>query len=219
MKILIISDLHLTPQFDLKKFLFLQEIIGKADQVIINGDFWEGLSCLFDDFVNSEWNQLFPLLKSKNTIYIYGNHDKKIFSDDRVNLFSVEQKNRHQLQVGDITFTIVHGHQFNPFFNRLFRFLKLPKLFLKILITLERWLLKTFKNDYIRLHYRLYNKEIKGKVRKSLRKNQIIVCSHTHAAEFDLKNKFINTGLINYGLAQYIIVDDEEVQLHSVQYS
>lgn len=218
MKTLIISDLHLTPQFDLKKFEFLLEIIQSADQVIINGDFWEGLLFSFDDFINSDWKQLFPLLKAKQTIYIYGNHDKKNLSDDRVNMFSVEQKMRHRLYVGELVFVIVHGHQFNPFFNRIFHPIKLPLFVLKALMIHERRLLTLFKNNYIKLHYRVYNKEIKGKIKNRLRKNEFLICAHTHAAELDTANKFINTGLIDHGLAQYLIVDNEEIQLHSAYY-
>jgi predicted phosphodiesterase len=218
MKTLIISDLHLTTQFDPKKFMFLQEIIESADQVIINGDFWEGLLLQFNDFVNSDWRKLFPLLKAKKTIYIYGNHDKKYLCDDRVNLFSVEQKNYHRLQIGNLVFVIVHGHQFNPFFNRLLHPIKLPQFFLKVLMAQERWLVTTFKNSYIQFHYRLYNKEIKAKINSNLRKNEILVCAHTHAAELDTDNKYINTGLIDHGLAQYLMIDDEEIQLHSVHY-
>ena len=28
--------------------------------------------------------------------------------------------------------------------------------------------------------------------------NELVICGHTHAAEFDLKNRFINTGFIAY---------------------
>ena len=39
MKILVISDLHLTTRFDQKKCEFLEKLISRADKVIINGDF------------------------------------------------------------------------------------------------------------------------------------------------------------------------------------
>ena len=155
MKTLIISDLHLGNHFDPKKLAFLQEIISAADQVIINGDFWEGLLFSFSEFVESPWKELFPQLKSKNTIYIHGNHDKKNLCDERVSLFSQEQKTFHRLQIGDLVFVIIHGHQFNPFFNRLLHPLKIPQFMLKALMAQERWLLTTFKNKYIKLHYRL----------------------------------------------------------------
>jgi predicted MPP superfamily phosphohydrolase len=88
MQTLIFSDTHLTKGFNRKKYEFLREIIEPVDRVIINGDFWDGYLTSFDKFVNSEWQKLFPLLKEKQTIYLYGNHDKTKWCDSRVNLFS-----------------------------------------------------------------------------------------------------------------------------------
>jgi len=71
MKILVFSDTHLTDRFDQGKFRFLQKIINFSDQVIINGDFWDSWFTNFDDFVNSEWRKLFPILLKKRAIYIW----------------------------------------------------------------------------------------------------------------------------------------------------
>lgn len=71
MKTLIFSDTHLTKKFDLKKFLFLKRIIESADQVIINGDFWDSWFSDFNGFLKSGWKDLFHSLKEKETIYIY----------------------------------------------------------------------------------------------------------------------------------------------------
>jgi predicted phosphodiesterase len=88
MKILVISDVHLDNAFEKPKYRFLKKIIRRADRVIINGDFWDGYLVKFQQFIQSPWKSLFPLLKSKKTIYIYGNHDKKILSDKHTALFS-----------------------------------------------------------------------------------------------------------------------------------
>jgi predicted phosphodiesterase len=53
-KVLIFSDTHLTCKFDKLRFLALKKIIEEADIVIINGDFWEYISCPFEKFINSE---------------------------------------------------------------------------------------------------------------------------------------------------------------------
>ena len=88
MKILVISDVHLDNAFEKPKYRFLKKIIRRADRVIINGDFWDGYLVKFQQFIQSPWKSLFPLLKSKKTIYIYCNHDKKILSDKHTALFS-----------------------------------------------------------------------------------------------------------------------------------
>ena len=64
-KTLVISDLHLTTASDPKKFRFLKKLISSFDRVIINGDLWCVYTDTFDQFINSDWQRLFPLLKSK----------------------------------------------------------------------------------------------------------------------------------------------------------
>ena len=110
MKTLVISDTHLDTTFDEKKYAFLRSIIERADRVILNGDFWEGITISFDDFIKSEWKSLFPLLKQKQTIYLYGNHDRKEYNDERVQLFSAAQGDSHILKEENTTYHIQHGH-------------------------------------------------------------------------------------------------------------
>jgi hypothetical protein len=59
MQTLIFSDTLLHQKFDQKKYNFLLKIIKAADQVIINGDFWDSDLSSFDKFVKSRWKQLF----------------------------------------------------------------------------------------------------------------------------------------------------------------
>lgn len=71
MRVLVFSDTHLTKAFDDKKCEFLKKIISDSDQVIINGDFWDGYIISFDEFLKPEWACLFPPLKAKkNFLYL-----------------------------------------------------------------------------------------------------------------------------------------------------
>jgi len=78
----------------------------------VNGDFWSCYSSTFDEFLDSDWAGLFPLMLEKKTIYIYGNHDRKEFMDERVNTFSVEQSSIKLLDIRSNTFHIEHGNLF-----------------------------------------------------------------------------------------------------------
>src|SRR3989339_340208 len=122
MKILVFSDTHLYLPFDQKKFDFLKKIISESDQVIINGDFFDSYINTFDEFIKSPWKQLFPLLKKKEAVYLFGNHDLKKVSDNRVGLFSVSQKNRHQIIINNKKFLIEHGHLTRPTLDTRFHF-------------------------------------------------------------------------------------------------
>ena len=121
MNILVFSDTHLYLPFDQKKFNFLKKIISESDQVIINGDFFDDYMISFEDFINSPWNQLFPLLKNKHAVYIFGNHDQQKFSDKRLNSFSDVQTSIYHLSTINYQLIFTHGQQFR----------KTPDLFIK----------------------------------------------------------------------------------------
>ncbi len=206
MKILIFSDTHLTDQFEEKKYHLLKKIVGDVDRVIINGDFWDGYLTTFDKFVNSPWKKLFPLLKSKKAIYIFGNHEKKSYSDNRVSLFSIEQKDRHVLRIDPYTFLIEHGNLIYPVFDETIiksRFLnKLAVMFIAPILR-EAHFLSYFNKRANRL--------IKKKIGRESKDKGIFVLGHTHAPEVDIEAGYVNSGVFHRGLAQYLIIDDGKI--------
>lgn len=227
MKVLLFSDSHLDKKFDEKKFKFLEKIISEADKVIILGDFWEGSLISFDEFVKSPWNKLFPLLKNKKAVYIYGNHDKKEASDDKVKLFSDSQADKYTFTSDGKTFVAEHGDRF--FRNHATYYLTyggpLKSIFMsKLFITwqfliLEDFLTKTFGTNFLKKRSLRFNKHIKKVMIKDFKNGEILICGHTHATEIDLENNFINTGIVRHGLGQYVIIDDGKVQLKEEWYS
>lgn len=199
MKILIFSDSHLTENFEEKKFNFLKKIIQQSDSVIINGDFWDGYRTTFDRFISSDWNKLFPLLKSKKTVYIHGNHDRETYIDQNASLFSDLQTHTYRLQLNGKVFIIEHGHRFYPLFDEI-----LPRILNKVSTIIVGFFLRNI--SLLRFILKRANRIIKIKVQKELKNNEIFVCGHSHWAEFDLKNQFINTGFIEDGLAKYLLI-------------
>lgn len=215
MKTLIFSDTHLSLPFDEKKYRFLEKIIKQAERVIINGDFWEGYKISFDQFINSPWSKLFPLLKSKNTVYIYGNHDKKIYTNDNVSLFSDTQIDKYHLKVNGISYLIEHGHHILPLLDDVLKF-KPPRLLVSAVNKVETRFFLRFKKRFLKYRYGYQNKIIKRRLKKL---DQYLICGHTHYAEVDMKNGFINTGIIQNGLGQYLLVDDEKICFKEEWYS
>jgi predicted phosphodiesterase len=206
MKILVISDVHLDLPFEPKKYNFLKKIISDCDQVILNGDFWEGQFISFSQFIFSPWKQLFPILKTKKTIYIYGNHDKKIKIDKNVELFSIKQTERYELLISNTKYIFEHGNRLYPFHDETTH-PYIPKK--SHLIELLEWIvINIFGKPLITLLLFHFNLVIKKKLKNELKKNEIYVCGHTHFAEIDIKNQFINTGFIKQGLGQYLIIDN-----------
>lgn len=219
MKILLFSDSHLRLRFEPKKFNFLKKIISEADKVIILGDFWEGGLETFDEFINSKWKELFPLLKEKHTVYAYGNHDEKDKADERVSLFSDVQIRQFKFEEGGKTFVVEHGDRFfkNHVFYLLtyggpFRFFFMSRIFLTWqFVILEDFLTKTLGTKYLAQKALNFNKHIKKVWAKESKGSEILICGHTHGAEMDLQNNFINTGLVRHGLGQYVLIDGEKI--------
>lgn len=211
MKILVFSDTHLSPRFEEKKFRFLESIIKKAEQVIINGDFWEGYTCSFEQFIASPWKHLFPLLKKKKTIYLTGNHDKKIFLNKKAQLFSSLVTSTLPLKQKKISLSIEHGNRLSPSWDDEIGLKKPPVLAIKAFEIFERMVVKNWGKKGLFTFFSRFNKKIKNQIQKTSVKNTIHLLGHTHCAEIDLKNRLVNSGIIRHGLGQYIIIENGNI--------
>ena len=212
MKILVFSDSHLTEKFEDKKFNLLKKIIQQSELVIINGDFWDGYLTTFDRFVSSQWKKLFPLLKSKKTIYLWGNHDRKIFMDKNINLFSQFQTNVYRLKIDGKNFVFEHGNRLYPTIDE-----KLPRSLCKYTTLIAGFLLQ--KIPYLKYILRRVAYLMKRKVQKELSQNEIFICGHSHWPEIDLKQRFINTGSIENGFAEYLIIENGDITSKKERYN
>lgn len=216
MKTVIISDVHLTHRFDERKFLFLKELFSSCDRVILNGDFWDGYTTTFDRFVTSPWKKLFPLLKKKNAVYLYGNHDQKIFSDKRTTSFSIAQKDSHTIRANGETYHIEHGHVLCPSIDMVFPISRGSLFYINAVFQRLEQLFSFLKNPH-NIILKHENMKTKKKLRK-MRFTSWYLCGHTHYAEIDVKNKFANSGYVQFGKASYLIVDSSGISLHTKKY-
>lgn len=210
MRILVFSDTHFTDHFDQARFEAISSLLISVDQVIINGDFWDGYSVSFDKFVNSEWKKLFPLLKEKKCIYIYGNHDDIKMSDERRDLFADKVCEKYTCSLGGKDFVFLHGQQYAKTIDMRFRFLVSPftnglvNTYFSIGTKLFKEKFWKRKQPQNRRMYEGMSKDYKG----------IFFTGHSHYMQ-KIGDNFYNSGLINYGLLQYLIIDDGEVQMVS----
>ena len=223
MKTIVVSDLHLAPRFIQPKFEFLSHLFSTVDRVIINGDFWEGSMFTFDDFVNSPWSELFPVLKSRQTVYLYGNHDPASLVDDRVNSFSDEQAEFYQFD-WQVPVYLEHGHRLIQGLERL-NFLSnkmiLRKIGHSISGSIEDLGIRLFGPSFSRVFVRrdLENKVIKNRLSKKTAKDAVYITGHTHRpAQAAGKVQYYNTGCILYGFADYLVITDQEIILKRERY-
>lgn len=214
MRILIFSDTHLTKTFRQSKFDFLKRIINEADQVIINGDFWDSYYISFDQFLESQWNGLFPALKNKDTIYIYGNHDHEEDIDERANLFSIEQKKTHKFKWKNKTIVIEHGDRLNKSKVQRYKWITSNKVVFKFLREMSHLVYGYISQKFLGgVLSKRSHRHLKEKVLKIQGKDEIFITGHSHINEIDLGNGFVNSGFIEFGIASYIWVTDEEIEL------
>lgn len=218
MRTIIFSDTHLTHIFDQSKFNFLTSIISTADKIIINGDFWDYYLSDWGKFITSKWTDLFKLLKSKDTIYIYGNHDKKYHSDSRVNLFSKYQTYNFELRLKNKKLEIQHGHLISPSLESTYSWLN-NKPSLQLGYRLEYLGIKLFGKSFLQHTYKDINMPMKTFAKRNYQPNTILVCGHSHCAEFNVKENFINTGFIRYGFGQYLMIDgNDDIEIADTRY-
>ncbi len=207
MKTLICSDIHLTGTFDEGKYQYLTTLFSRFDSIIINGDFWDGYEIRFEKFARSRWNELFGLMREKNTIYIYGNHDKESWTK-RPDLFSKSQYDSYVLQVGKIVLTIEHGHRLSPSFD-----ITWPKLtyVLSSIISSKRFRLGNELKGW-------ENMQMKKYAREHLAANEMLVCGHSHIPEYSPKSRYMNTGFIDHGIASYVAISGTSIKLITETY-
>ena len=222
MKTVILSDLHFSGKFDEKKYNFLVNIIKPADKVILNGDLWDSWFVDFNGFVTSEWKRLFPLLLSKNTVYLNGNHDPKYKCDERVNLFCVENSDKYVEESNGVKFYIEHG-------DKLVEGKQKPiiKVYGFIIHLVGRTPIRNFMHHFIHfvetVGFKLIGPHFESRSRLGLEDNLLIkklkspnewlVNGHTHFNELDHEVKYANSGFIIKGYATYLIIENGEIRL------
>lgn len=213
MRILVFSDSHLTSKFDKKKYILLKRIVSESDQVIINGDFWDGYLTTFDTFINSEWQSLFPLLKSKKAVYLFGNHDKREYADERMELFSDKQMDAYLLKIGATTYYFEHGHVLSPAIDS-----RISSMYIKKLMTYiahARPMRALFRMAGMEERR---NRHFKRKTDEKRSPTSMFAFGHSHFPEHDPDANFINSGFIHFGHASYIIITENSVELKKERY-
>ncbi|MBD3328907.1 hypothetical protein GF357_00210 [Candidatus Dojkabacteria bacterium] len=218
MKTLIFSDTHLTGRFNKKKSQFLEEIIRPADRVVMNGDFWDHGLCSFDRFVASQWRKkLFPLLKKREAVYVFGNHDQEKWIDSRVELFSDKAVSQYQFIEHGKKYLFEHGHREYPAQEFLSLILQDAGRYVGVPYLLKLREVLTWKV----FGWGAHPKMIFNAVHKRLSKEgEFDTCfwGHTHSPEVDLESKFVNSGCVEFGFGSYIMIEEGNIDLIKRRY-
>jgi len=224
-KTLIFSDTHFSAEFEPARYRAIIRLIKSVDRVIINGDFWDSYLTTFDNFINSEWQRLFPLLKEKQTVYIYGNHDRPNDCDLRVGLFSTQQAADYILETKKQTFLIEHGHVLAKEFEE-----SHPAI-TKCLKGIYPWLdaqtqgvglvglLYQQYHEY--RHHRLWQKMLHKLANNPnwLTSHKQLLVGHCHHQMNDAKLRIQSLGSFRWGFGRYAIIDQKSFKIFETRYS
>ena len=221
MNILVISDLHLDAHFEPDRYKRLSELIAASNQVIICGDFWEGHGMDFDEFLHTQWVELFPLLKSKNSVYVFGNHDRRDRSDNRIFQFCNIATEQYKTIIGRVHYIFEHGNRLSPKIDEVLGIRKANPLYFAVSEWIQLAFVKLFGIRGFWMMYHGQNEKIKRASFKEFNSlgDYMYVCGHTDCAEIDRKNHFANSGLCKYGFIQYLTIEqDGSIELHMEKY-
>jgi len=217
-KTLIVSDMHIKPFSTDKKLYFLLDLFENFDNIIINGDFWSYYSWDFDGFLTSKWAKLFPILKEKGAIYIYGNHDRERWCDARVSRFSKLAADSFEFKQAGVTYLVQHGHKqsFDSISNE--KFVQFDRKFQidKRLTILQRLLVRFFGIKLFELLGASTNRKLKKSI--SLGDGVVNVFGHSHCSEISLDEGYVNSGSVDIGYASYIVIEGDEIRLQKSSY-
>ncbi len=211
MRYLILSDTHLTHRFEPKKMAYLSRMIEPADRVILNGDFWEQEKTTFDQFLASEWaTTLFPLLRQKNTVYLFGNHDPEDQSDDRVEQFAIETADLHRCTIGSTLYHFEHGHRFLPLDELGF----IPDA---LAGPIHDTLIGLFSPRIMNLTLSHLNRQLRTKARQLIDPDAFLLTGHTHVPELSNELRYGNSGFVLAGYGGAITIDQSNGAALSIQ--
>ena len=214
-KLLVFSDTHLTPLPDQRKLDFLLRIINDADQVVINGDFWDVCLTDFSSFVNASfWQPLFRLLKEKEAIYLYGNHDPEA-AQGKAHPFSSTQQSSFELNQSGQDFHIEHGNRLAPELDELHPWL--PTWARALGTHLDNFLTQMLGTVYLRRSATL-NEQMKAWQRENLPPETYLVCRHSHFGELSRQPRYANSGSVRGSRASYLVIQNGKPKLKKARY-
>jgi predicted phosphodiesterase len=224
MKTLLIADTHFDTSFEPARYKAIIRLIKSVDRVVIAGDFWDSFLCSFDEFVDSGWNKMFPLLKEKKTIYIHGNHDRPKHCNERVKLFSVKQLDKYTLETKEQSFLIEHGHTLASEFEQ--RHAHITKIFRG----LYPWLDARFGGHgifgpmivkFIEFNHNQLWKRMKIRLESNqdwLAGKQQLVVGHCHFQKKNTKLRLQSIGSFRWGVARYGIIGPQGLEVFEERY-
>ena len=214
MEWLILSDLHLNSKVKPSKLNFLLNLVGRYDNIIINGDLYEAKYTDPNKFINSGYKPLLDLFKAKNTIYLWGNHDPQKKGEIVAKYFAKKHLPYYKITLGNKKYHIEHGHRLStPETEELGD--KTSWFLDTVLGPIEKYCPPLVKYEGTKWNNRiLRDRYIDGLIKP----DEILICGHTHVKIYQLQNNYINTGSSKNGTGNYLVINETGCNLQGFKY-
>ena len=214
--ILIFSETHLTHLPDERKLQFFLRIVGQANEVIINGDFWDYYLTSPTLFISSlAWQPLSILLKQKSAVYLYGKHDSETMCDGIENTFSSQLLHAYQLRQSGLTFHIEQGNTIAPDLDEIHT--HAPNFIKVIGSLLDNFFTLIFKKHFLKRHKKINTLMIKRQL-VHLSRSTLLICGHSRYAELSPCENHASSGSIRSGIGSYLTINNGKVSLFQETY-
>lgn len=216
----VFADTHLSEQFDPKLCSALEQRIVAADTTIILGDLWDWYRCSFDEFYNSEWSQLFPLIHKKKSYYVLGNHDRSEFMDERVKNISQWVGEAINLELDGVQIHCEHGDAIAPSKDHYFpRISKLTRGIYRRYYPMEvavgrkaKWIGRAVNLTQWSVHLRMM-RYVQAHTSEVMR-----LMGHSHIPTADPAHQYFNPGATGMGWLRYLWIESGSIELKQEQY-
>lgn len=216
MRTLIFSDTHLTDQFDQLQCDYIVKLVKSVDKVIINGDFWDGYLTTFDAFL-ATWQPLLRVLAKHNVLYILGNHDNAVLTDERSQKFATVLDGEHIFTAGSTTYRVAHGHQqsceFDARHPQLTKYFGWFYPFIPTILNLPycgTWLRARNERTKRKLEY-----ELMQFAESNAQDHVVYVFGHSHLMADNSTIHYLNPGCFTPSIARFLIINEDGHQLFS----
>ncbi len=124
-----------------------------------------------------------------------------------------------------MTYHIEHGNHYDISLSKLDNalndednILRPPRLLTKYFKKIAGKIIRLSDKFILKLLYEKQNRELKNIIKNKQTKNNFYLFGHTHLAEIDNNLNFINTGMVQYGIGQYLVIDENGFDLKNEYY-
>lgn len=207
MRTVVVSDLHLTHVFEPTKYQFLYRLFSQSDRVVLNGDIWDSFHTNWSRFTHSAWRHLFPLLKAKQAVYLFGNHDASEVTPEPW-VVSHRWNDEFEFEWKNWNIHLEHGHRYSSAFH-----LEHPRAAF-LLQNIIPYRLFTFKD--IPINRRADALQLQAAAQYSAA--TFLLMGHSHIPGLHESDRYANSGFIADGRASWIEVDDHAIRLKETRY-